>query len=119
MLLDSIGANCRQVLQGDTYTYITEPYITANFISVEDPDDSTKKIYEKSVVKQWRGIVHYSKVYEYVGLTESAAKNGANTVTNAYTVSVTKWGLGILTITDPTTYKTTARFMMVSIGSGP
>lgn len=113
MLLDSIGANCRQVLQGNTYSFVTEPYMTANFIAVENQGDN-QKIYEKSVVKQWRGIVNFSKQYEYVGLTQSAAVNGASTVTSAYTISVAKWGLGIVVDAQANT----ATFQMVSVGSG-
>lgn len=113
-LLSSISSSCRVVSQGNTYTWETEPYITANFIAVDSPTDATKKIYEKQVVKQWRGVVHFAKTYEYVGLTEAAARAGATTVMNAYTMSVAKWGLGIET--DTTSH--TAQFLMVSIGSG-
>lgn len=115
-LITQIGANCREVQQGNTYTWTTEPYITVQSIAVEDQSDTSKKIYEKQTVRQWRGTVHFSKTYSYVGLTKTAAQSGATTVLNAYTMNVAKWGVGIVTDTSAT--PPTALFMMVQIGSG-
>lgn len=113
MLKQSIDSDCREIIQGNTYSFSTEPYMTTNFIAVELSGDNSR-IYEKSVIQQWRGTVHFSKQYEYVGLTQSAAEAGAASVTDAYTQQVAQWGIGIEILSSNNAY-----FQMMQVGSGP
>lgn len=111
---NAIAESNRNETQGATYQVMSEPYVTLNVVAV-DPTSTGQKIFEKMTVKQWRSTCHFSRTYEYVGLTKAAAESGAETVRDAYTVPVAKWGIGI--VTDVQTG--TAEMQMVEIGNAP
>lgn len=89
-LLSTYSADNREIQQGDTYTTETEVACSYSTVAV-----SGTHVYDRETVLQWKGVVHYSKRYKYVGMTQSAAESACTAIQSAYTQNIDKWGVAV------------------------
>ncbi len=103
-LLTSISSANRVVEQGNTYQYEVEPAATNSCLAAEPGEGGGVAIFNKESVYQWHGMTHFSKRYKYVGLDKATAETYANSILDAYTISVPKWCIALKTFGNAAVY---------------
>ena len=111
-LLTSISSTNRVVEQGDTYEFYSEPAVSETVVARTE-SGSSDVYYDKAVVTQWHGVAHFSKRYKYVGLEKSSAESAAASILAAYTKSVDKWAISLVSETVNGVTSTSYKYAVV------
>ena len=115
-LLNNASAANRVTAQGNTYSFTNEP--AQQFATIQSSaQGSGIAVGDRVSILQWRVTAHLAKRYSYVGLSRAAAEWIADKITEAYTVNMTKYALGLFV--DPAQGVGYYKFLPVEGGGVP